>query len=668
MQTTRYAKAAITALMLMMSASSLLATETATTYDLTSPDSTLSLRITAGATLEWSLHHNGRVVIAPSAISMTLSDGTVLGAHASVTRVDSASFSGVIKPVIYKKSIIRDEYRQLTLHCTDAYDVVFRLYNEGMAYRFITKKPGEITVMNEEANFNFTEDHQTFIPYLEDFRDGKQFNSAFESHYQEIPLSRFDTTQLAFLPLLVELKGGVSKAAILEADLDDYPGMFLTLNRAHNGLTSVFAPYPLETKRGGFSGFNLMPTRRADYIARTQGTRSFPWRVVVIARQDKDLLNSDIVQKLASPSRIADPSWITPGQVAWDWWNDWNITHVNFRAGINTETYKYYIDFAAAHHIRYIVIDEGWSETYDLTKPQSSINLREILAHGRKKGVDVILWALWQNVARQMDTVFAMYSKMGVKGFKIDFFDRDDQAVVASTYEIAKKAAEYHLLVDYHGIFKPTGLQRTYPNVIGYEGVKGLEHMKWNPEDAVRYAVSIPFIRMMAGPMDYTPGAMRNTTRGNFKPSNSLPMSQGTRCQQLAMYVVYEAPLQMLSDNPTAYMKEAECTEFITSVPTVYDESIALDGKVGDYAAVARKKSGVWYLGAMNNWDARDLTLDCSFLGEGRYKAVIFKDGINADRDATDYQKEQRTVSAHDTLTIHLAPGGGCAARFEKIR
>ncbi|MDR3626903.1 MAG: glycoside hydrolase family 97 catalytic domain-containing protein [Ignavibacteriaceae bacterium] len=335
---------------------------------------------------------------------------------------------------------------------------------------------------------------------------------------------------------------------------------------------------------------------------------------------------------------------------------------------MNTPTYKYYIDFAAANKLKYIIMDEGWSNDTNLTIVTPKINLQEIIDYGRQKGVGVILWATWYAASHQMDEVFPLYAKMGVKGFKIDFFDRDEQLAVASTYEIAKKAAENHLMVDYHGVFKPTGLQRTYPNVIGYEGVKGLENMKWSTENAPRYALSIPFIRMLAGPMDYTPGAMRNASFYSYRPINSIPMSQGTRCQQMAMYVVFEAPLQMLSDNPTIYMKEQECTDFITKVPTTFDETTALDGKVGEYAAIARRKGDTWFAGAMTDWDARDITLDFSFLGGGTYEAVVFKDGINADRDATDYKKEVIKISSGDKLNIHLAPGGGWAARIEKVK
>ena len=335
---------------------------------------------------------------------------------------------------------------------------------------------------------------------------------------------------------------------------------------------------------------------------------------------------------------------------------------------MNTATYKYYIDFAAANKVKYIVIDAGWSPELDLTKIIPELDLQQVIDYGRQKSVGVILWASWNAVVHQMDKVFPEYAKMGVKGFKIDFIDRDDQLAVASLYQIAKKASQYQLMVDYHGAFKPTGLQRTFPNVMGFEGVKGLENYKWADEDQPRYAVTIPYIRMLAGPMDYTPGAMRNSNQANFRAIGNNPMSKGTRCQQMAMYVIYEAPLQMLSDNPTVYMKEKECTDFIVKVPTTYDETVALDGQVGEYVALARNKGDTWFAGAMTNWTPRDLTLDFSFLPAGSYGAEIFQDGINADRDATDYKKEAVKISSGQKLAIHLAPGGGWVARIEKLK
>ena len=635
-------------------------------FEIKSPGENLSLNIEAGAKLQWSVQSDGQQIVSPSSISLQLEGGEVLGENVKILSSKTEKIDNVITAVNYKKSSIQDQCNQLIINFKGDYGIIFRVYNDGLAYRFFTKKKGELLVKNEEANFNFTADHRVFVPYMWDYRDGKIFNSSFEALYKEIKISKFASDSLAFLPVLIDV-GNNKKVVILEADLEEYPGMYLNINQTHMGFMGVYAPYPLEAKLGGYGGINYIPVKRADYIAKVDGNRNFPWRIVVISNQDKELLNNDMVQRLASPSRIEDISWIQPGQVAWDWWNDLNISHVDFKAGMNTPTYKYYIDFASANKIKYIIIDGGWSESLDLTKVKPDLNLQEIIDYGKLKGVDVILWASWYAVTQQMDKVFPLYSKMGVKGFKIDFVDRDDQKAVASLYEIAKKAADYHLLVDYHGVFKPTGLQKTYPNVIGFEGVKGLENYKWATEDQPRYVVSIPYLRMMAGPMDYTPGAMRNSNKANYRPINSNPMSQGTRCEQLAMYVVFEAPLQMLSDNPTIYMKEQECTDFITRVPTTFDATVALDGKVGEYVALARRKGDTWFVGSMSNWSARDMTLDFSFLGDGDYQAVVFQDGINADRDATDYKKEIIKISKDSKLNIHLAPGGGWAARIEKL-
>ena len=464
---------------------------------------------------------------------------------------------------------------------------------------------------------------------------------------------------MAFLPVLVDL-GNPKKAVILEADLQDYPGMYLTPGGGNN-LHGVFAPCPTEEF---IHGLNYIVKSRANYIAKTKGTRTFPWRVVVISNEDKQLADNDMMQRLAEPSRIADLSWIKPGKVAWDWWNDWNISHVDFKSGINVPTYKYYIDFAAANKLEYIIIDEGWSDDHDLNI--SKLDVQQIVDYGKQKNVGVILWSTWYAITRDADGLFAKFAQMGIKGFKIDFIDRDDQKAVSSLYELAQKAADHHLMVDYHGMYKPSGMQRTYPNVINCEGVKGLENMKWGVDNQPGYDVSIPFIRMMGGPMDYTPGGMRNATKDAFRPVNSNPMSQGTRCHQLAMYTIFEAPLQMLSDNPTTYMREQESTDFIAAVPTTFDATVALDGKVGDFVSIARQKNHTWYAGAMTNWTPREITMDLSFLGDGSYKATIFEDGVNANRDATDYTRKVITVSAKDKLTIKMASGGGWAARFEK--
>jgi alpha-glucosidase len=632
-------------------------------FTLSSPDGNIQLKIEAGDKLQWSVVQQSTTVIAPSSISLQLQGGETLGDNAKITSSKTEKINSKIAAMHYKKDTITDNYNQLTINYKGDYGTIFRAYNDGVAYRFFTRKKDSIIVQSEEANFNFAGDDSAFIPYANNPHNGDKYECSFENTYEHIKLSQFKRDTVAFAPVLVEMNDG-KKAVITEADLEDYPGMFLTTGKNANSLSGDFAPYVLEDTQGGHNSLQAFVTKRADYIAKTQGTRSFPWRIVIISTSDKELLNNDMVYRLASPSRVEDTSWIKPGKVAWDWWNDWNISHVDFRAGINTATYKYYIDFAAANHIEYILLDEGWADSKDIMKIVPEINLQEIIDYGKQKEVGVWLWGGWLPLDQKIDEALPKYSKMGIKGFKIDFMDRDDQKMVQFFYRMAKKAAEYHLMIDYHGAYKPTGLQRTYPNILNIEAVHGMEQLKWSNPDMPKFDVTIPFIRMVAGPMDYTPGAMRNATKQIFRPINSAPMGQGTRCHQLAMYIVYEAPFEMLSDNPTIYMKEPESLNFIASVPTTFDETVALNGKVGEYAAIARRKNDTWFVGAMGDWNAHDITVDLSFLKNGNYEAEIFKDGINADRDATDYKREGIKVSAKDKLSVHLSTGGGWVAKI----
>lgn len=636
----------------------------AKTYSLTSPNGAVQININAASKLTWSVTQQSQVIIEPSAVAMHLNDGKVLGENAQIISAKKENVNTTIAALFYKKDTIEDNYTQLTLNCKDDYGIIFRAYNDAAAYRFFTKKKDSIIIQSEDAEFNFTDNDSAWIPYSNDPHNGDKYECSFENIYQHIPLSQFVKDSVAFLPVLVDLKNN-KKALITEADLEEYPGMFLTNTATGFGLRGDYAPYALEQVQNERNPVQALVTKRADYIAKTQGTKSFPWRVVIISNNDKDLLNNDMVYRLASPNRVNDVSWIKPGKVAWDWWNDWNISHVDFRAGINTETYKYFIDFASANHIEYILLDEGWSDDKDIMKIVPAIDLKEIISYAAQKNVGVWLWMGSYPLDQKMNEIFTTYSRMGVKGFKIDFMDRDDQPMVEFYYNVAKLAAENNVMVDFHGAYKPTGLMRTYPNVVNCEGVHGMEQLKWGHDDQVTYDVSIPFIRMVAGPMDYTPGAMRNANKESFRPVNEMPMSQGTRCHQLAMYIMYEAPFEMLSDNPTAYLKEQESADFISSVPTTFDETIALDGKVGAYCVIARRKGNTWFVSAMNNWTARDINIDLSFLQTGNYEAQIFKDGINADRDATDYKKETKSLSSTDKLNVHLAPGGGWAAKVE---
>ncbi|WJS94764.1 glycoside hydrolase family 97 protein [Flavobacterium johnsoniae] len=632
-------------------------------FILKSPDGKIEVKVAVNDKISWTISHENDVILAPSEMSLTLDENIVLGKNPVVLNSKKETVNNSFETSLYKKKSVQNNYNQLTLNFKNDFSIEYRVFNDGAAYRFITKKKKDITVKNEEVVLNFDKDYNTLMPYVRDLRNPKdQFISSFESHYENKKISEFSKDTLAFLPFLIDYKNH-KKAVFLEVNLEDYPGLFVTNNNEKSGFESRFSKYPLKETNGGFNFLNKLITERADYLVKTKGTRTFPWRAIVISENDYALANNDMVQKLAEPSKIKDVSWIKPGKVAWDWWNDWNIYNVDFKAGINTQTYKYYIDFASKNKVEYVVLDEGWSVETDIMKHNPNVDLEDLIAYAKERNVGIILWASWMALNENIDGVFDNYAKLGVKGFKVDFIDRDDAKMVNSVYDIAQKAANHKLIIDFHGMYKPTGIQRTFPNILNFEGVKGLENNKWTPNDDVPlYDTTIPFIRMMAGPMDYTPGAMRNATKSEFKPSHSTPMSQGTRCHQLALYTIFEAPLQMMADSPTAFMKEQESTDFIAKVPTTFDETVALDGEVGKYVLIARKKGNTWYLGAITNWDSRDITIDFSFLEKGKkFQAEIFSDGINANKAATDYKKEIISVDSTTKLKYHLASGGGLA-------
>lgn len=637
-------------------------------YTLSSPDGHLRLTVDAGKRLTWSLMHDSTKVIAPSPISLSISDGKVLGASPRVKKVSTRKVDTSFATPFYKKSEVKDVYNELTLRLSDGLSVIFRAYDDGAAYRLSLDGKGARRVTSEEAMFNFAGDYKAFIPYVNDLRDADYpYSYSFESYYDESPISEMYADSLAIVPLLVELPHG-KKALIMEGDVEGYPGMFLVKGENANSIEARFAPEPLSEKIGGFSELNLIPVETAPYIAKLEGPVTLPWRAVTVVTSDSQLADSDMAQRLASPSRIADTNWIKPGKVAWDWWNNWNVTGVDFPAGINTPTYKYYIDFAAENGLEYIIVDEGWSRE-SLMSPVEGIDIAELARYGKEKGVGVILWARWRDVDKEMDEAFPHYAGLGIAGFKVDFFDRDDRRVIESMTKIADAAARNRLLLDLHGM-KATGIQRTYPNVVNFEGVKGLENYKWLPVvdgkpgvDVMRYDVTAPFIRMAAGPMDYTPGAMTNAAPGNYRSINDTPMSFGTRAHQLAMYVVYEAPLQMLADSPGAYRSNPESLRFISAIPTVFDETRVLAGEVGEYIAVARRKGDTWYVGALTSLTPRDLKIPLSFLAPGvAYNAVTMSDGVNVNRNGADCRREERRVTSAGELDAAMASGGGFAA------
>lgn len=635
-------------------------------YDVVSPDGRLKADINVDKNITYSVTLGDKVILEPSAISMTMENGTVWGNDPKVTKCTRKSVDATVASPFYRADKMAEKYNAATLDFKGGYSIEFRAYNDGIAYRFIGKQKKPLVVRDEEVVYNFPFDATAYVPYAKGRKDDPYFNS-FENEYAKVKLSEVDKNKIAFLPLVVDLGDNV-KVCITESDLEQFPGLYLVAGEG-NALKGNHARYPKTQKQGGHNELQMVISEREDFIAKTSGNRTFPWRVAVVTDKDKDLAATNLSYLLASPSRVADTSWIKPGKVAWDWWNDWNLTGVDFKTGVNNDTYKKFIDFAAEHNIEYVILDEGWAvnKKADLMQIVPEIDLKELIDYAAKKNVGIVLWAGYYAFDRDLENVCKHYADMGVKGFKVDFMDRDDQEIVDFIHRASKVAAKNNLFLDFHGMYKPAGLNRTYPNVLNFEGVNGLEQMKWSDIslDQMKYDAMIPFIRQVAGPMDYTPGAMHNATKRSYHANYSEPMSQGTRCHQLALFTVFDSPFTMLCDTPDNYDAEPESRDFIASIPTTWEETRILDGKMGEYIITARKKDGKWYVAGITDWTPREVTVDLSFLGSGSHKATLFKDGVNAARNARDYKKENIQVNANSPLRIQLAPGGGFAMIVE---
>jgi len=633
----------------------LIGTTFAKDYKLQSPNKKISISIHTGTELSFTAKHKQTLLIAPTTLGMELGNGIILGVNPIVKQKITTTVNREIRPEVREKNeTIIENYNELKLSFKQNFDLVFRAYDNGIAYRFETRFPGEITVKSETGKYNFPNNNLVYWPKERSFHSNNQV------YYDFTSLGELSSKDLGSLPVLMTTENAPS-ILIGETDLEDYPGMWFK-GAEGNSLVSTFPAYPNKTEQVGDR--DVFVRSRKDYIAKTEGSRTFPWRYVAIAENDGDLITNQLSWLLADSCVIEDPTWIKPGKIAWDWWNANNIYGVDFRAGVNTETYKYYIDFAADYGLEYIIMDEGWYELGDLLKIVPEIDMEELTSYAKEKGVGIILWVVWKTLDDQLEVALDQFQKWGIKGIKVDFMDKDDQWMVNYYHKIARESAKRELLVDFHGSYKPAGIRRKYPNVLTREGVNGGEQYKWSMRQTPEHNLTTPFSRMVAGPMDYTPGAMNNAQKKDYKPIFDTPMSMGTRCHQLGMYVVYESPLQMLCDNPSNYKKEPECMEFLSAVPAVWDETKVLNAKISDYIVVARRTGEEWYIGAMTDWDKRDLAFDLSFLGEGKYKMILYRDGDNADRNAIDYKKEVKTVNATDKLTIKLAPGGGWVARL----
>lgn len=633
-------------------------------YVLSSPDGTLKVEISAGNELAYQVMHGNDTILSHSNIGLVLENGTIVGKTPRITGERRRKIKDNIESPFYRFKEFVATGNELDLKLKGGFGIIFRTYNEGVAYRFYTTQSSDIIIKEEQAEFNFKEDYTAYLPYTTN--DKKPMAMAYQNVYDITPLSKAQP-KLAFLPVTVDC--GSVKLTLLESDLEAYPGMFVQSQQGKYGLKGVFAPYPAKTDFYPWRKQEYV-TETTDFISRSRGSRSYPWRVLAITEKDTDMPVNNLVYALASPNRIGDTSWIKTGKVAWDWWNDWNLKGVPFKAGINMDTYKYYIDFASRNGLEFIVLDEGWYDpkSGDMLTVIPELDLPELIAYGKSKGVEIVLWTVFNVLDSQLEAACKKYADMGIKGFKVDFLDRDDQTAVEMVYRIAEMTARYKLTLDLHGIYKPTGINRTYPHIINFESVFGMEEVKWTDikNNMPLYDVTFPYIRMMAGPVDYTPGAMRNATKADWRAMYYTPASMGTRCHQLAAYIVHDSPFTMLCDAPTNYLNEQECVDFIASLPVEVDSTFIASGELGKYIVTVRKKDVNWYIGGMTNWDERDVQLDFSFLPEGMsYTAVLFKDGVNANKQAEDYRKETIRIDKDSRLTLHLASGGGFAMKLE---
>ena len=627
---------------------------------LESPDKNITLSVDIAENIRYAVAWRGQEVIRPSEISLLLDRERHLGDRPHLQKNRRTSIDRVLEPVVRQKSArIRDHYNELVLDFKGGYSLVLRAYDNGVAWRWVTRLPGRVKVVYEQAVFDFSEDHTIY------FGEEPSFYSHQERLYLPLRLKEITSARQAIAPVLVD-GGEGPKVLVSEADLCDYPGLWFTGSEQRP--TALVGRFPhLCLTDTITSDRDVVPLSRAPWIAETAGTRSYPWRLLVIAAHDADIVSNTLVYQLSQPEKITDPSWIKPGKVAWVWWNALNIYGVDFKAGLNTATYKHYIDFAAEYGLEYVILDEGWYQLGDVLSIHPDIDIEELLAYARERKVGIILWVTWKSLLDKLAPALDRFAGWGVKGIKVDFMQRDDQWMVNYYWRIAEEAARRHLLVDFHGAYKPAGLERAWPNVLTREGVNGLENVKWSKEVTPEHDVTLVFTRMAVGPMDYPPGAMVNATPSQFQPVFEMPMSMTTRCHQMAMYVVYESPLQMLADSPSRYRREDECARFIAGVPAVWDESIVLEARIADYVLIARRSGRTWYAGAMTDGTGRELVLDLSFLPPGSYTMTLFGDGPNAERAAMDYTRTTRTVTVGERVALKLAPGGGAVARLEPV-
>lgn len=631
-----------------------------------SPDKRIEVNVQLSNKIEYSVKFEGKYILEPSAINLLLANKKDLTGDLQIRRSFLHVVNEVIiSPVPEKRKEIPDHYTELRIDFKLPYSLLFRVYNDGVAYRWATSFKDSITVINEQAEFVFPAGKKVRLPLLAPREGSDRYHTSFEELYQLKAIDSLTDSAMAYNPVLTGT-GNEVKLGITESDLVDYPGMFIS-GTGGRSLKGVFAPYPLEEKLTSGLYSQYLVTKRAGYIARTRGVRVFPWRVLILARNDKDLPGNDLVYRLGSPTSLKDLTWIHPGKCTDEWIIGINLFNIPFKSGVNTATYKYYIDFARKFGLDRIMMDAGWSNNNDLFDINPDINMDTLSAYARNRGVKISMWTLAATLDRQLDSALKQFNKWGVDFIMTDFMDRDDQLMVNFYHRIAKACADHHIMIMYHGAFAPKGFNRTWPNAITREGVLGSEYNIWSDKPTPDYDVTLPFTRMLAGSLDYEPGILDNATREQFRAINQKVMSQGTRCHQMAMFIVYDSPLQVFSGNPSQGLMEPEFMQLLGSFPTTWDETNILEGSIGEFIVTARKNGKDWYIGGMTNWTPREIELATDRIEPGTYNAVLCRDGINADKYPSDYTIENFEWQKGQPLKVFMAPGGGFVLKLTRI-
>ena len=626
-------------------------------YELLSPNCKLKAEIEINQGIFANLKKGGSEIVRLENLSLETTGISQQSLKYKVRKAKRRSVNEIIKPEIREKaSELVNSYNELEIRFRADHAITFRLFNEGLAYRFSTSFKEDLIIGRENLDIIMMAGDSAR------FQSSESFNSPYETPYEFKNLAGIEKGKLCNLPFLVEKENG-SFLMITEADLYNYPGLWLQGSGGEK-LTATNPPYPEIFTWKGSTYDQGQVAGAYSHIAEVKGTRTYPWRIFAVADDEKDLISNNMVYLLASPCALPDVSWIKPGVVMFDWWAKHNIYGVGFKSGINTETAKYFIDFCAGHGFRYFLFDDGWCPRDNLLKPVPGLNMEEVTRYAGTKGVDVMLWVIWHTLERQWDKALSQFELWGVKGIKVDFMNRDDQLMVEFYERVARTAADKKMVIDFHGAYKPCGLRRKYPNVLTREGLIEFEYNGWTDEANPQHHNMLPYIRMFTGPMDYIPASMRNSTKDNFRAIGDYPMEQGTRAHSMALFVILNSPMTMLPDSPSDYYREKECTEFLTKIPVEWDETRLLEGKIARYTVLARRSGKNWFVGAITNWDKRDLDMETGFLVPGRYRLEAIIDGINADKRAEDYRKIEMVFNAGDIIKLNLAPGGGWVARI----